>query len=119
VIAAPDIAPVVHVDAARIQHVLTRRALDVAVESTEDAKVRITARIEVAGSNRHFRTIGYLRQLQDGQKRTFHLILTKGTRAALSQPLRDGRRVTAQVRVSVRDAAQNATVKRITIRCLR
>ena len=111
--------PAVHIDAARTQHVLQQRNLLVAVTSSEDAKVRITAHIDVGGTTRHYPTIGYQRHLIADTKREFKLIVAKTKRARLSLALAHGHQLTAHVRVSVRDSAGNATVKKFTIRCVR
>jgi hypothetical protein len=117
--AAVDTSPPapVSVESAPVQDVLSQRAVELAVVSSEDGSARATARIYVSGSKRKpFRAIGLLRRLTANQERTFKLLVTKKTRGRLAGPLADGRRVTARVRVSIRDEAGNAVVTHEAIR---
>jgi hypothetical protein len=117
--AAVDTSPPapVSVESAPVQDVLSQRAVELAVVSSEDGSARATARIYVSGSKRKpFRAIGLLRRLTANQERTFRLLVTKKTRERLAGPLADGRRVTARVRVSIRDEAGNAVVTHEAIR---
>ena len=110
--------PQVTLDCARTQHVLTQKAILVSVTSSEDAKVRLTSHLDIEGSKRHFRPTGYKRQLSAGRERSFRMIMREKDRKRLKRPLVEGRRVIARVRLSVRDAAGNATIRHFTVRLL-
>jgi lysophospholipase L1-like esterase len=112
--------PALRLSGAPVQRVLRQRGVRVVVACPVEA-CTATARgkVVVRGSARRFKLRSATKQIAKGARATLKLRLQEKALTAIGRALGRGKRVTATVTVTARDAAGNATTKRRTIRLKR
>ena len=91
--------------------------LAIVVRSSEDSTVTVRASVSVPGSAARtvrFKTVR--RSLAAGVRKQIRLRLKRRAKRAVKRALARGKRLKAKVKITVRDRAGNATVKRLRIR---
>jgi hypothetical protein len=106
--------PVVRLKARKRQDV---DRLAVVVRSNENATVTVRASVSVpAGAARTLRFKTVKKSLTAGVRKKLRLRLKRSRKRAVKRALARGRRLRAKVKITVKDKAGNATVKRLRIR---
>jgi hypothetical protein len=86
------------------------------VRSNEDATLTVRASVSVPGAARTLRFRTVRRRLRANVRRRIRLRLTRRRKRAVKRALARGRRLRARVRLTARDGAGNASVRRVRIR---
>ena len=95
------------------------RRVRLTVTLTEDAGVRATGKVVIGQSKTFALKRIKTRQVEQGVKTTFAVVVPTRTLAAIRAALRNQRRVTAKITVIAHDAAGNATTKRRKVKIIR
>jgi hypothetical protein len=94
--------------------------LAVVVRSSEDATATVRASVSVpAGAARTLRFKTVTKALRAGARKKIALRLNRSSKRAVKRALARGRRLRANIKITVRDKAGNTTVKRLKIRLKR
>jgi hypothetical protein len=119
--ATPDTtAPVLQLGGATSQKVLRHRGvLVVATAPAEPSTVTAMGKVAVRGSAKVFKLTPVTKQVSRGAKATLKLKLKRRALVAIGRALQAGKKLSAKVTVSAKDAAGNVSTKRRTIRLKR
>lgn len=119
--ATPDTtAPALRLGGATSQKVLRQRGvLVVATAPAEPSTVTAKGKVVVRGSARVFKLTPVTKQVSGGAEATLKLKLKRSALAAIGRALKAGKKLSAKVTVTAKDAAGNVTTKQRTIRLKR
>lgn len=119
--ATPDTtAPALRLGGATSQKVLRQRGvLVVATAPAEPSTVTAMGKVVVRGSARVFKLTPVTKQVSGGAEATLKLKLKRSALAAIGRALKAGKKLSAKVTVTAKDAAGNVTTKQRTIRLKR
>lgn len=119
--ATPDTtAPALQLGGATSQKVLPQRGvLVVATAPAEPSTVTAKGKVVVQGSAKVFKLTPVTKQISRAAKATLKLKLKRSSLAAIGRALQAGKKLSARVTVTAKDASGNVTTKRRTIRLKR
>jgi Bacterial Ig domain len=113
-------APALQLSGATVQRVLRQRGVLLVVACPAEAcTATAKGKVVVGGSAKVYRVTPATKELAGGAKATLKLKLRRTVLAAIGRALRRGKKVSAKVTVTARDAAGNVTTKRRSIRLKR
>ena len=117
---ADTTSPALRLSGATVQKVLRQRGvLVVAACPAEACTATAKGKVSIRRSAKVFRLTPVTKQVAKGGKATLKLKLKRGALRAIGRALKKGKRVSAKVAVTAKDAAGNVTTKRRTIRLKR
>ena len=113
-------APPLQLSGATSQKVLRQRGvLLVAASPAEGSTVTAKGKVSIRGSAKGFKLTPVTKQIPAGSKATLKLKLKRSALTAIGRALKAGKKVSAKVTVTSKDAAGNVTTKRRTIKLKR
>jgi hypothetical protein len=112
-------APALALGGARSQRVLRQRGVVVVATPAEACTVVAKGTVVVRGSAKVFRFVPVTKQVGKGRTATLKLTLKRKALSAIGGAMRAGKRVSAKVTITAKDAAGNVTTKGRTIRLKR
>jgi len=116
---ADTTAPALQLRGATSSKVLRHGGVHVLVTAAEACTVTAKGRVVVRGSAKFFKLRSATKQVAKGRTATLKLTLKRDALRAIGRALKKGKRASAKVTVTAKDAAGNFTTKRRTIRLKR
>jgi RTX calcium-binding nonapeptide repeat (4 copies) len=113
-------APALQLGGARVQRVLRQRGVRVvAACPIEACTATAKGRIVIRGSSKRFKLRPATKQIAQGAKATLELTLRKTTLTAIRRALKQGKKVSAKLAVTAKDAYGNPNIEQRTVKLKR